>query len=92
MVEVDNRLEKITQDIVFKIKIDDLVCEFQMVLHFNEAENTIHHKMYELTRSKLRTPFSLLFEWAEKSFKEYEQFIKSNDQSEKSKEELNKVK
>lgn len=39
IVEIDNRLEKITTDLVLKIKMEDLVCEFQLALKFNQAEN-----------------------------------------------------
>ena len=39
IVEIDNRLEKITTDLVLKIRMEDLVCEFQLALKFNQAEN-----------------------------------------------------
>ena len=63
MVEIDNRLEKITTDLVLKIRMEDLVCEFQLALKFNQAENEIHHKMYEVERSKVFTPVTMLFNW-----------------------------
>jgi len=63
IVEVDNRLSKITTDLVLKIRMGDLVCEFQLALKFNQAENEIHHKMYEVERSKVFTPVTMLFSW-----------------------------
>ena len=63
IVEIDNRLEKITTDLVLKIRMEDLVCEFQLALNFNQAENEIHHKMYEVERSKVFTPVTMLFNW-----------------------------
>ena len=63
IVEVDNRLSKITTDLVLKIRMEDLVCEFQLALKFNQAENEIHHKMYEVERSKVFTPVTMLFTW-----------------------------
>ena len=34
IVELDNRLKKVTQDVVFKILIGEIVCEFQLALEF----------------------------------------------------------
>lgn len=37
LASIDNRLDGITKDAVFKIKISDLVCEFQFVLTFSQV-------------------------------------------------------
>lgn len=67
MVEVEDRFNGICQDLVFKIRIGDLVCEFQMALYFMDVENTLHHKMYELVRSKLLSPIYILYDWNQKA-------------------------
>ena len=75
--EIDNRLglDKITQDLVFKIRIDNLICEFQMAISFSEAQNSIHHKMYEIDRSKTFSPLYVLNEWNKKAVKEYFEMV-----------------
>lgn len=35
VIEVEDRFDGICQDLVFKIRIGDLVCEFQLVLKFS---------------------------------------------------------
>lgn len=61
LVEIDNRLNGRTKDLVLKIKIEDLVCEFQLALFFKQAENEIDHKMYEMCRSKILSEVYLLY-------------------------------
>lgn len=37
VVSIDNRLMKITTDLMLRIRIDEIVCEFQIALKFNQA-------------------------------------------------------
>jgi hypothetical protein len=63
VVELDNRLAKPqTQDVVFKIKIGDAVCELQLAMKQNEMYTHLDHCVYEILRSPLGVIFgSYLF-------------------------------
>ena len=62
MVELDNRLhgEVKTSDIVLKILIKKTIAELQLPIDFDVAENEFAHKIYEITRSKFFSPFTML--------------------------------
>ena len=45
------------------VQVDDLPCEIQLALDFDESVFDISHKMYEISRSKVFSPIVLLFEW-----------------------------
>jgi hypothetical protein len=59
-----------------------------LVLAFSEAENTIHHKMYELVRSKILSPTTLLYQWNEKALQMYvgtaEKYLRIKENSKRS--------
>ena len=62
IVEIDNRLLKETKDLVFKICIDGVVCEFQMAMDFDATQYNFSHSLYEIKRSPLGCIFgSFLF-------------------------------
>lgn len=46
IVELDNRLKKVTQDVVFKIKVGEIVCEFQLALEFDYTQFEFGHAFY----------------------------------------------
>lgn len=54
ILEIDNRLvKKETQDVVFKIKIKDAVCELQLAIKQNDSQYHWTHSIYEIERSPL---------------------------------------
>ena len=54
VIEMDNRLaKKATQDVVFKIKIKDAVCELQLAMQQDETQYHFTHSIYEIERSPL---------------------------------------
>lgn len=63
VLELDNRLMKPqTQDAVFKIRIKDAVCEFQLAMKQDEVLTHLDHCVYEILRSPLGVIFgSYLF-------------------------------
>lgn len=63
IVELDNRLMKPqTQDVVFKVRINDAVCELQLAMKQNEVLTHLDHCVYEILRSPLGVIFgSYLF-------------------------------
>jgi len=73
LLEIDNRLKYKTNDLVFKIRIRSTITEFQMGLapsvqpisseKRQNFKNTMHHKVYEIARSKMLSPISMLFDW-----------------------------
>lgn len=49
VIEMDNRLsKKETQDVVFKIKIKDAVCELQLAMKQEESRYHFIHSVYEI--------------------------------------------
>ena len=55
---MDNRLAKPqTQDVVFKIKIKDAVCELQLAMEQDETKYHLNHCLYEILRSPLGIVF-----------------------------------
>lgn len=71
LVEFENRLNKITCDIMLIVQIDHMFYEIQLSLSFDESLFDISHKMYEISRSKVFSPIVLLFEWFEKIAPEF---------------------
>lgn len=62
ITEIDNRLGKETKDLVFKIMIDGIVCEFQMALENDGNQYNFSHSFYEIRRSPMGCVFgSFLF-------------------------------
>ena len=63
VIELDNGLAKPqTQDVVFKIKIKDAVCELQLAMKQNDMYTHLDHCVYEILRSPLGVIFgSYLF-------------------------------
>lgn len=63
VIELDNRLMKPqTQDVVFKIRIMDALCEFQLAMKQDEVLTHLDHCIYEILRSPLGVIFgSYLF-------------------------------
>jgi len=60
-VEIDNRLSKGTCDLVLKILINELVCEFQLTIDATKVvDNEFNHKIFEIARSKFFSPISML--------------------------------
>ena len=51
MIELDNRLDYKTRDVVLKFKIDEIVGELQLALEFESVQNKFSHGIYELVRS-----------------------------------------
>ena len=51
---MDNRLsKKQTQDVVFKIKVKDAVCELQLAMKQDSSQYHFTHSIYEIERSPL---------------------------------------
>lgn len=63
VVELDDRLGKRqTQDVVFKIRIKEAVCELQLAMKQDEKLTHLDHCVYEILRSPLGVIFgSYLF-------------------------------
>lgn len=62
ITEIDNRLKKETRDLVFKILIDGIVCEYQIALETDSVQYNYSHCYYEIKRSPLGCIFgSYLF-------------------------------
>ncbi len=62
ITEIDNRLGKETKDLVFKIMIEGIVCEFQMALENDSNQYNFSHSFYEIKRSPMGCVFgSFLF-------------------------------
>lgn len=62
ITEIDNRLQKETRDLVFKVLIDGIVCEYQMALETDSTQYNYSHCYYEIRRSPLGCIFgSYLF-------------------------------
>lgn len=62
ITEIDNRLKKETRDLVFKVLIDGIVCEYQMALETDSVQYNYSHCYYEIRRSPLGCIFgSYLF-------------------------------
>lgn len=53
ITEIDNRINKVTHDIVFKIMIEGIVCELQLDIEFEEDKFEYGHSFYEIERSPL---------------------------------------
>jgi len=53
IMELDNRLQKKTQDVVFKIKIKEVVSELQLALQFDTVAFEFNHNFYEIQRCPL---------------------------------------
>ena len=54
IIEMDNRLSKqATQDVVFKLKIKNAVCELQLAIKQDETQYHFTHCIYEIERSPL---------------------------------------
>ena len=56
-MELDNRILKITQDVVFKIKIKEVVSQLQLALKFDTVAFDFGHNFYEI----LRCPLGCIF-------------------------------
>ena len=52
-MELDNRLNKRTHDIVFKIRIKEVVSELQLALEFDTVTFEFNHNFYEIMRCPL---------------------------------------
>ena len=46
IVELKNRLDKNTCDIMLKVKVGGTITEFQLPILFNKVQNDMHHKLY----------------------------------------------
>ena len=58
VIEMSNRLMKMqTQDVVFKIKIKEAVCELQLALNQEMSKYHLNHSIYEILRSPLGCVF-----------------------------------
>jgi hypothetical protein len=54
VIEMDNRLaKKQTQDVVFKIQVNEAVCELQLAMKQDESQYHFTHSIYEIERSPL---------------------------------------
>ena len=51
IVEIDNRFQKNTKDLVFKILMNETVGELQLCLEFDSKMNEFNHGLYEIKRS-----------------------------------------
>ena len=60
VIEVDNRINKNTKDIVFKIQIHDIVGQVQLALEFDSALNEFNHGLYEIKRSPVGSVFGII--------------------------------
>ena len=62
LVEIDNRLtgKTNTSDIVLKIRIGETITELQLVIRFNEIQNSFSHKIYEIMRSQFYEEINFL--------------------------------
>lgn len=57
VMELDNRLSKLTQDVVFKIKVKNVVSELQLALEFDTTSFEFGHSFYEIQRCPLGSLF-----------------------------------
>jgi hypothetical protein len=50
-VVIKNRLSSGTKDVLLNIKFQNIVCEVQLALEFDQVDNEFNHKLYELFRN-----------------------------------------